>query len=58
MSGGDGLEAEEFESPPVPLQDEDKDDDDDDDVILDQPSRPTATSRADGPAVLNGGKKV
>jgi hypothetical protein len=57
MSGGDGLEAEEFEFPPVPLQDEDKDDDDDL-MILDQPSRPTATSRADGPAVLNGGKKV
>jgi hypothetical protein len=57
MSGGDGLEAEEFEFPPVPLQDEDKDDDDDL-MILDQPSRPTATSRADGPAILNGGKKV
>jgi hypothetical protein len=58
MSGGDGLEAEEFESPPVPLHDDDDDDDDDDVMILDQPSRPTASRKADGPAAPNGGKKV
>jgi hypothetical protein len=55
IRGGDGLEAEEFESTLVPLHDED---DDDDVMILDQPSRPTAARKADGPAICNGGKKV
>jgi hypothetical protein len=55
IRGGDGLEAEEFESTPVPLHDED---DDDDVMILDQPSRPTAARKADGLAICNGGKKV
>lgn len=57
MSGGDGLQAEEFESPLVPLHDEDEDDEDDV-MILDQPSRPTATRKANVPAVPNGGNKV
>jgi hypothetical protein len=43
----------------VPLHDDDDDDDDDDDVmILGQPSRPTASRKADGPAIPNGGKNV
>ena len=54
MSGGDGLQAEEFESPLVPLHDEDEDDV----MILHQPSSPTATRKANVPAVPNGGNKV
>jgi hypothetical protein len=58
IRGGDGLEAEEFESTPVPLHDDDDDDDDYDVMILDQPSRPIVARKVDGPTVCNGGKKV